>query len=232
MTTLYLSLDDTDTHESRGTGYLARQIAARLSQICTVTGVTRHQLYVHEMVPMTSHNSCAVLHLSTNGTSPDEIWELATGMVADAMADGSDPGVALASPGQVTSGVYGFGLAAKGRVVNQREARALAGHAGIRLAGLGGTEDGVIGALAGVGLAASGYDGRYILRGDLRDLTGTGTVQEILDAGADGVMTLDGTPVTRGSVRFTKFPRPVCIGGKAILLVAPSQDGYRDLKVG
>lgn len=232
MTTMYCALDDTDNHESRGTGYLARQIAAQLGALCTVTGVTRHQLYVHEAVPMTSHNSAAVLHLSTNGTPPEEIWECVTAMVTDAMADGSDPGVALASPGQVTTGVQGFGLAAKGRVVSQREGRALARHAGIRLAGLGGTEDGVIGALAGVGLAASGYDGRFILRGTLRDLTGTGTVAEILAAGADGVMTLDGTPVSEGTVRFRKFPKPVCIGRKAVLLVSPVDGEYRDIKVG
>ncbi|KUK59679.1 MAG: tRNA(Ile2) 2-agmatinylcytidine synthetase [Methanoculleus marisnigri] len=51
--TLYLGIDDTDTRESRGTGRLARTIAAELARSYTVTGVTRHQLFVHPASPPT-----------------------------------------------------------------------------------------------------------------------------------------------------------------------------------
>jgi len=52
--TLYLGIDDTDTRESRGTGRLARMIAAELARSYVVTGVTRHQLFIHPSIPYTS----------------------------------------------------------------------------------------------------------------------------------------------------------------------------------
>ncbi|MDK2890060.1 MAG: hypothetical protein PWR21_692, partial [Methanoculleus sp.] len=65
--TIYLGIDDTDTRESRGTGRLARMIATELARSYTVTGVTRHQLFVHPAVPYTSHNSSAVIHIQDTG---------------------------------------------------------------------------------------------------------------------------------------------------------------------
>jgi len=63
MLMIYLAMDDTDNAESRGTGRLARAVAVELSRKYRVAGVTRHQLFVHESIPFTSHNSCAVIHL-------------------------------------------------------------------------------------------------------------------------------------------------------------------------
>ncbi len=60
---IYVGLDDTDNKTSRGTGYLARMVAASLSDRFKVWGVTRHQLLVDPRVPYTSHNSCNVVHL-------------------------------------------------------------------------------------------------------------------------------------------------------------------------
>mgnify|MGYP000273024857 CR=1 FL=1 len=56
---LFIGLDDTDNLESRGTGHLARQIAATLSADYSVLGVTRHQLLLDPRVPCTKNNSSA-----------------------------------------------------------------------------------------------------------------------------------------------------------------------------
>ena len=69
-----------------------------------------------------------------------------------------------------------WGLRCKRELVTQSEARQIAADHGIYLEGLGGTEDGVIGALAAVGLMATKNDGRVVYFGsggeDWYDVTG------------------------------------------------------------
>ncbi|NMA10688.1 MAG: ABC transporter substrate-binding protein [Methanomicrobiales archaeon] len=231
--TLYLGIDDTDTRESRGTGRLARTIAAELARSYTVTGVTRHQLFVHPAVPYTSHNSSAVIHIreEERGTAADVFATAREMMLAD-FIEGSDPGICVAAGPGINGDLSRFGFAAKTSIVTQDEARKLAREAGILLEGLGGTEDGVIGALAGVGLAASGNDGRFVQKGTTRDLRGTQTVAAILASGVDRVMTMGGAVLEEGVVTLRKFPKPACIGGKAILYVEADGEAYRDIVVG
>lgn len=231
--TIYLGIDDTDTRESRGTGRLARAIAAELTRSYTVTGVTRHQLFVHPAVPYTSHNSSAVIHIQDtgNGIAADVFAAAKELMLAD-FIEGSDPGICLAADRQMGQEVTRFGFIAKREVVTQEEARTLARQAGILLEGLGGTEDGVIGALAGVCLAVSGNDGRFVQKGTTRSLHGTSTVAEILASGVDRVMTRDGAAVSEGLVSLKKFPKPAFVGGEAILYVEEENGVYRDIVVG
>ncbi len=231
--TLYLGIDDTDTRESRGTGRLARTIAAELARTYTVTGVTRHQLFVHPAVPYTSHNSSAVIHIQDtgNGIAADVFAAAKELMLAD-FIDGSDPGICVAADRNINSDLSRFGLSAKMSIVTQDQARSLAREAGILLEGLGGTEDGVIGALAGIGLAASGNDGRFVQKGTTRDLRGSQTVAAILASGVDRVETRDGAAVGEGTIALRKFPKPACVGGKAVLFVEADGDAYHDLVIG
>jgi tRNA(Ile2) C34 agmatinyltransferase TiaS len=231
--TVYCAIDDTDNRESRGTGFLARKIASVIGQKYPVYGVTRHQLFLHEDIPMTAHNSCAVIHIE-NGTSHirEDVYAIARNIVRDEMAKGSDPGLCVAELHEVHDGIAQFGITAKHAVVNQGQARSLADKAGIILEGLGGTEEGVIGALAGVGLAARQNDGRFVQKGALRNLFGTRTVEELLTSGVDRVITAENNLVEEGTISLQKFPRPAFIDGEAVLIVEPSGDGYIDLKVG
>jgi len=231
--TLYLGIDDTDTLESRGTGRLARAIAAELARSYTVTGVTRHQLFVHPSVPYTSHNSSAVIHIQDTGNGiAADVFSAAKEMMLDDFIEGSDPGICVAAVSSIHDGLTRFGLAAKTSIVTQGEARRLAREAKIRLEGLGGTEDGVIGALAGIGLAASGNDGRFVQKGTTRDLRGVQTVAAILASGVDRVSTREGAAVSEGTVTLRKFPKPAFIGGNAVLFVEADGDTYHDIVVG
>jgi hypothetical protein len=115
-------------------------------------------------------------------------------------------------------------------MVRQQEARDLASAHGILLQGLGGTEDGVIGALASVGLAASGEDGRYIELGSLRDLVGLQSVPTVLGAGITAVRTLDGEPVSQGLV-LTDRLRPARRGGLPIAFVEWQEDHWQPIKL-
>lgn len=227
---IYVGLDDTDVLGSRGTGRLAREIAGALSQSYRVFGVTRHQLLVHPDIPFTSHNSCAVIHLDASEAVIADVFETVKRLMLNEFITGSDPGLAVASSQQVLPSVVAFGLDAKTIVIPQERALQVAQGCNIRLGGLGGTFGGIIGALAGVGLASLGCDGRFLLRGRNRELSGVRSVKEILAAGIDAVVSLDGTTLMEGSVRILKNATPSFVQGKAILFVAERDGCYEALK--
>ncbi len=208
--TILVSIDDTDTMSSRGTGRLAREIADTLAVDYPVYGVTRHQLFVHPDIPYTSHNSCAVIHVQTSGdTTADTIFSTVKQVMLDDFIEGSDPGVAVAPADQVAPPLIAFGKDAKCTILTQEKARILAKNLKIRLKGLGGTQDGVIGAMAGLGLAVNLNDGRFLQRGKIRDIIGTCTIQQLLAVGIDEVCTLDGRTLTDGcgNNRRSKIPK-------------------------
>ncbi len=225
--TVFLGIDDTDMPDTPGTGRLAREIASRLAPFCTVTGVTRHQLYVHTDIPYTSHNSCAVLHCEEG--EAQEIFSLAREMVLNHHAEGSDPGIAAADESVLGPSAVTFGLDAKRMVLTQHQARAIAQHTGIYLEGLAGTHGGLIGALAGIGLAATGNDGRFVQKNTLRDLKGAQEASVVLDKGVDLILTVDGSRVTEGQIEFRKFPKPAFVRGKAVLFVQPVNEHFREI---
>lgn len=220
--TVYIAMDDTDNLESRGTGRLARSVGTALAENFRVFGITRHQLYVNEAIPYTSHNSCAVIHLpdAVESDIPD-IFSQAREMMLDDFIEGSDPGLAVADASRISPALMAFGRDAKSTVLTQEKARTLAKNLGIRLEGLGGTEDGVIGSMAGLGLACAGNDGRFLQIGRIREITGPAEVPDLLAAGLDGIYTLDGRAVTSGFVRTDagKSVKPCPVGGKIILFV-------------
>jgi tRNA(Ile2) C34 agmatinyltransferase TiaS len=228
---LFIGLDDTDTLESRGTGHLARQIAATLDGNCQVLGVTRHQLLVDPRVPCTRNNSCAALLVTAEDEArldPEAVFrEVRSIMVAEYLP-GSDPGLCVAR--KVPGAIVDFGRRAKEKLVTMAEARSLAGSYGIRLQGLGGDETGVIGALAAVGLAATGEDGRYVLVGCCRELTGLQPVEALLEAGVATVETRDGRAVTDGLVLTDKL-RPARRSGRPVAVVEPAGDYWQPLKL-
>ena len=226
---LFIGIDDTDTLESRGTGHLAREIAAALAGDCCVLGVTRHQLLVDPRVPCTKKNSCAAIVLDGDEPlDPVAILDWVRTLMMDDYQPGSDPGLCVAQG--VPQAVMEFGRRVQRQLVAQDDARALAAAQAIPLVGLGGDEDGVIGALAAVGLAATGEDGRYVMVGRSRDLSGLQPISAVLRAGIDAVQTLDGEPVTDGLVQADKL-RPARRGGRPVAVVEWAGNCWQPLKL-
>lgn len=228
---LYIGLDDTDTLNSAGTGRLARMIATTLASAYPLAGVTRHQLLRDPRVPYTAKNSSAAILLSLPEATEATIMavgEQVSRLVADAHQPGSDPGLAVATT--VPGAVVAFGRRAQTEIVSQAEARTLAAAHGLCLRGLGGTEDGVIGALAALGLVSTGDDGRYIQVGRSRELAGRISIAEVLEAGIAAVRTLTGRPVTTGTILAEKI-RPARRNGRPILFVEDAGAYWRPLKL-
>jgi tRNA(Ile2) C34 agmatinyltransferase TiaS len=235
MSILYIGLDDTDTATSPGTGHLAREIASMLTSRFPVLGITRHQLLFDPRVPMTAKNSANVVHLQIdaprlrgNGNLARLVDEVADLVHAHAYP-GSDPGLCLAiAP---LSAVTEFGRRAKVALVTADEARAVVNnHQDLVLRALGGDGGGIIGALAAVGLAATGNDGRFTWVGSIRDVRGVQPVEVILAAGVAAVQTLEGDAVRSGLVETGDKLRPALIDGRAVLLVEPADDRWQAVR--
>lgn len=226
---LIVGLDDTDTLETRGTGHLARQIAAVLAAEYHLQGVVRHQLLRDPRVPCTKNNSSAAILLDGSGKAdPLAVLDRVKRLMLDNFVPGSDPGLCVAA--SVPQAVLEFGRQAQQVIVSQAEARRLAADCDLPLVGLGGDEGGVIGALASVGLAASGEDGRYVWVGRLRELAGLQPVDALLEAGIAAVATLEGEPVTQGLVQTDKL-RPARRGARPVAVVEWAGDHWEPLRL-
>lgn len=221
---LYVCIDDTDTLDSeRGTGRQGRRLLARLDDTfddLVPAGVVRQQLLVDPRVPYTTHNSCACLRFRFDGDVPsdDAIERLAGEFLRTEAADGSDPGLCIATPDRVTDDVVAFGRRAAEEVVTETTAYDLAADAGLFLDEYGGTGEGVIGALAGVGRTATGDLGRFVEYGDLRGYAGEVAVRTLREDGLR-VVTEDGEPVTDGTLDSRDWVRPELCGGEPTLTV-------------
>ena len=97
----------------------------------------------------------------------------------------------------------------------------------MHLSGHGGTNDGIIGAAAAVGLTASGWCGRFIEYGRLRDFPNLVRVSDLDHANMRVVsMDRDARVPSKGDLVYTNgWLRPRLWGGRAVLLVTPKSEG-------
>jgi hypothetical protein len=219
----YLGFDDTDSLDSDyGTGKVARWFANDLPDGCRLWGVVRQQLLVDDAIPYTSHNSaaCLVIESSRNGDLLRELTDRAVSHLERHAASGSDPGLCLATEGSLgLAGLMEFGLSCTRRVVTQEDA--LRASPGIHVSGHGGSNDGIIGAAAAVGLTAAGWYGRFIELGHLRRLPSELRVDELEGQGIR-IMAMDrDAPVPKPAdrVRTQNWLRPRLLGGQPVLPV-------------
>jgi tRNA(Ile2) C34 agmatinyltransferase TiaS len=227
---IFLGIDDTDTKGSKiGTGRLARNLAASLAPEYSVQAVLRHQLPKFDDIPYTSNNSSACILLESEDASPREqvevLSDLASAFLAQNFQDGSDPGLCIACEDAVHEGLVSYALETTGKRMSQKQA--MQATEKLTLMGLGGTNDGIIGAAAAVGLTKYGWCGRFIEYGTLRKLEEPLCVGDICDAGIqvvsvdrDPVVPLPGDELVSGS-----WIRPSLWAGKPVLQVKRVESG-------
>ena len=225
----YVGFDDTDVkNANRGTGKLARWFEKELSEECRLWGVVRQQLLLHDAIPYTSHNSSACVVVEMPDVSLlDQLTTKAIKHVEHYSFDGSDPGVCVVCEDHPTiSELTEFGRRCTREVVTQSDAMQAASE--VHLSGHGGTNDGIIGAAAAVGLTASGWSGRLIeFNGGLRKFPDVVPVADLEDSNIL-VVSLDRNaqvPAPDDLVHTNGWLRPRLWGNRAVLSATPTGDG-------
>lgn len=221
---VYFGFDDTDNQDSPyGTGKLVRWFQKKLPEECQCLGVARQQLFVCDDIPYTSHNSSACLILEIPDPAVlNKIIEDAVSHIEDFAAMGSDPGLCVATEFDASlDGIIEFGRQCTHTIATQKQA--LQAAKGVHLTGHGGTNDGIIGATAAVGLTHCGWSGRFIEWGNLRDWPEQTTVGELKNSGIEALsVDRNGmTPARDDTVMTNGWLRPRLIGHRPVLLVKP-----------
>ena len=219
---ILVGIDDTDTIDTPGTNQLARRLADVLPAGFTCDLILRHQLFFDSRVPYTSKNGSASLRIRrSSGAATDDLIALLQREMRAWYVPGSDPGLCVAET--VPDEVRAFALRCQGEVVTQEEARSLAARHRLHLEGFGGTEGGVIGALAAVGLLAGGNDGRVVHLAGWQwpdDFVGPQPVEAVLARGVEEIIDAEkGASLRTGVVDVGKHLRPSYRGGRVVLFV-------------
>ncbi|HWD08705.1 MAG TPA: hypothetical protein VHA57_06380 [Actinomycetota bacterium] len=233
---LLIGIDDTDNVSSHGTGFLVQHLILVLEEAGEgrCLGATRHQLLVHPAIRYTSHNSSACISWCAGG-SPDvtRITALCARVLEEESAEGSDPGLVVArrpvwTAPERSRELVEFGRRAQREVLDTGAAWRVAASSGVHASVHGGDGGGVIGALAAVGLHASGADGFFLWMPGIRAIEGQRTYAE-LRAGIpiDSARDLAGREPSEGdAIELGDWVRPVWRDGQAVLLLQPHTAGW------
>ena len=225
---IYVGFDDTDTKDAdRGTGKLARWFGEKLPEGCRLWGVVRQQLPRLEGIPYTSNNSAACVVVETEDVGMrEELTVRGVAHIEEHFIEGSDPGLCVMAEGdRATEALIAFGRECCVRRVTQ--AAAMRAATGVHLSGHGGTNDGVIGAAAGIGLTLPGWSGRFVEFGDLRGWPDQVAVRA-LEEGGIRVLDVDRDAMVPGFgdlVETEGWLRPRLWGGRPVLPVRRLEEG-------
>lgn len=187
LAAIVVCVDDTDDEtKSTSTGKVAGCIADRIRRSGgrIRLGITRHQLLLRDDVPYTSHNSSMTFEAIVPECALETLRQQAIEEIVSNSVPSADPGLAFAVlPSQLhapTDAVQDierlveFGQRAKMDYCAKESAFRLAESIPwVTLSEHGGNGQGVVGALAGVGLRISGSDGRFRGKCDLAKFMGT-----------------------------------------------------------
>jgi hypothetical protein len=231
MAVVLIGIDDTDNQTSSGTGRLARRLVEdAIRRGAKSLGSTRHQFLVDERIPYTRQNRG--ICVAVEWTRPVSELCFAMDLIAEWSAVGSDPGVCIAATESVGSEVTDWGIAATREVLTMKDAARVADAHGMLLHPLGGSGQGIIGALAGVGLRAGGNDGRFVDLPGLRELGEYVSGQELAELGIE-VKHLSATSKAVNNDRYKTLDwvRPRLVQGKAVWPVEWSDEHHAWISV-
>jgi len=223
MTRVLIGLDDTDRPGAKNsTARLARRLGEELApRAGQFLGTVGHILCPG--VTATTNNKASCIVLEAEAPDLDTLLSQSAAFIAEEASPGARPGLVVASEG--ADALIAFAEKASAATVSLSEARALAAPLRHWSASSG---EGLIGALAAVGLTARGWSGRWlewgcVLRGAERALT----VADLAALGV-GVVSIDTdaeVPKPDDSVDTHGWLRPQLLGGKPILPLRRAMEG-------
>lgn len=222
---ILVCIDDTDNLESKGTGHLAEILRKDIEALYKgkTTRITRHQLFVSDLIPYTSHNSAMCFKGEIDPEFLGRVISHAGDLLERMSAEGSDPGLCVAVTDRISGKdkLINFGCDATSRVLTKEDAIELAGITGVHLSEHGGTGGGIIGALAGVGLRLGGNNGRFKGWLPVKDEDRFTTCGKLLrDYDIDEIRDVCGKiPLPADMVSLDERIKTVLLGGRCVLPV-------------
>jgi len=234
MAIVLIGIDDTDNATSPGTGQLARRLAREIEERDGKSlGITRHQFLLNDRIAYSTHNSGACIAVEWKSELGE--LEFAVVLIRGWAAEGSDPGMCIALADAVGAEIVKWGWNATREVLGQEGAVSLAKANGVFLRALGGSGDGIIGALASVGLRADGNEGRFLDLPGLREfeeyvglgeLTRRGiAVDHQVPEGESG-LDVDELITSGAKYKTLNWVRPRLVGGRPVWPVEWSNDEH------
>jgi hypothetical protein len=226
---IYACIDDTDMPGTRGTNRLAIAIAKELRGRWRCRSITKHPHLRHPDIPYTHGNNSCCMIFEAAAQDEQPLRDFIRQAMLDDFIEGSDPGICVTA--RVPRPLQPFAERSRREVLGMDEAYALAAAEGLILEGLGGTNQGVIGALAGLGSAAAGQPGQFLWLED-RELDFGGLLQpaELEVLGITHFFDADsGDPLPPRSLWVPKKLRPSMRGGRPVLFVQPSEHASYEL---
>ena len=222
---ILISIDDTDNLESKGTGHLAEILRSDIEKLYggKTSRITRHQLFVSDEIPYTSHNSSMCFKAEIDIKYIEEMIAHAGKFLETQSAIGSDPGLCVAVINNIKDKekLVRFGIDATRTVLTKQNAVQLADELHIHLSEHGGTGGGIIGALSGAGLRLYGNNGRFKGWITISDSNRSITVERLLNEyDIDEVRDISGdTPGLNDIITLDERIKTVLLDGLSVLPV-------------
>ncbi|RXJ90792.1 hypothetical protein CRV01_06490 [Arcobacter sp. CECT 8983] len=231
----YICIDDTDEiGYEKSTGEISEEIKQYIENnfdiACSL--VTRHQLFLHEDIPYTSHNSSMCFTCNLNQAQKEQIKEFIISYLNKHSAPSSQPGLCIGFEKDISNKkeLIEFGLDAKKKVLTKDDAYKMATKQGLDLSEHKNEGQGVVGALAGVALRLYGFDGRVKGKFDVKKESMS--VEELLKFDfIDEVRFKNNDLVSEDTIiKTTQALKTVFLDHKSILLVQECEDGYEVIR--
>ncbi len=230
-----LCIDDTDELGGEiSTGSLAQEIALEISSFAQVSFITRHQLLLDPRINYTSHNSSMCLVAKISKEQKQKVLDITLELLTNKCAKSAEPGIAAVFKDDIkdTKGLINFGKNAKNMLLTTKQAFEIAMAQNVFLKALTPNANGVIGALAGIGLRLSGSDGK--IRGKFELEKSNLSVRELLDLNfIEAVADENFKPLSPDErVNLIGALKPIFWDHKATLLVQKDKNGkFRNLNI-
>lgn len=221
-----IAIDNTDSPDSRGTGFLARQLGELITMntLGQVLTISRHYLFPYADDPVSSSNSAICMEvMSENGKA---LQAFCADFLKDEARPEASPGLCIAPWDGISEQLIDWSREAKKGNVKMQDALRISREENIFLKGWRGG-DGRIGALAALGLRRSGNDGRFIWLERLRKLAGAYTAEDLMALTAvDEIIDTKGEKINPDAlIEVGEWVRPVLINHNITIIVQENPEG-------
>ena len=158
-----IGIDDTGYLDQHLTTKLMRSWLSQMVEQSLIhsEGITRHQLFESEKISSSYKNRSLAFTFNTS-QSIFEIEDQLVDFIRTASSPHANPAIAILSRHSDSLHALAFGRRCKNELLKLSDSEQYASESNVLLRGLGGNRNGMIGALAAVGLRAGGGDGIFV----------------------------------------------------------------------